>query len=164
MGGLSTTIAVYDEMDAAQKDWDALQAAASTSDIDLADAALVVRNSSGEVVSVQRQEHHGWGKGAVAGAVVGLLFPPSIIAGAVVGGLGGGVVGRLSRCLGRGDIKDLGETMDRGEIAIVVVSAIESVQQVHLLLGRASHRMSRGDMPADEVQMAMDASGLNPRT
>jgi uncharacterized membrane protein len=130
--------------------------------IDLADAALVQRDAEGEVVSVHRQEHHGCGKGPIAGAVVGVLFPPSIVAGAALVGLGGALVGRVSRCLDRHDIKELGETMDRGEIALVVVSAIDSVGTVDQLLAGASHKLSRGNMPADEVQVAMDKAGLNP--
>jgi hypothetical protein len=37
-----------------------------------------------------------WGKrGAIAGGVVGLIFPPSMIAGALVGGAGGGIWGKF---------------------------------------------------------------------
>jgi uncharacterized membrane protein len=162
MSSLSTTVAVYDNLPSAEKDWGTLEEAASLHSIDLADAALVQRDdSSGDVVSLRRQEHHGWGKGAVAGAVVGLIFPPSIVAGAVVGGLGGGLVGRISRCFNRGDIKELGEAMDRGEIAIVVVSKYESVGDVENLLSGASHKLSRGEMSAAEVQTAIDVKELN---
>lgn len=163
MTSLATTVAVYADLSAAEKDWAAVEAAASTSSIDLADSALVERDESGDVVSLHRHGHHGWGKGAVAGAVVGVLFPPSIVAGAVAGGLGGAFVGTISRCLGRGAIKDLGEAMDRGEIALVVVSSRDTVAMVDELLPGASHKLSRGDMPAQDVLTAMDAAGLNPR-
>jgi uncharacterized membrane protein len=163
MAGLSTTVAIYDEMSPAESDWDALEAAAKTSEVDIADAALVRRRGSGDVVSVHRQAHHGWGKGAVAGAIVGVIFPPSLLGSAVAGGLGGALVGRVSRCLGRGDIKDLGEVMDRSEIAVVVVAKVDSGGRVEELLSGASHKLSRGDMPADELLQAMDAAGLNPR-
>jgi uncharacterized membrane protein len=161
MKALSTTVAVYDDLATAQKDWAALENAASTKAIDLADAALVQRNQDGEIQSIQRQEHHGWGKGMVAGAVVGILFPPSLIAGAVVGAGGGGLVSRLSRALDRGDIKDLGEAMDRGEIAIVVVSADTSTETVQQVLSGSKSRLSRGSSTAEDVQVAMDAEGLN---
>jgi uncharacterized membrane protein len=163
MGSLATTVAVYADLAAAEKDWDAIEAAARTSSVDLADSALVERDASGDVVSLHRHGHHGWGKGAVVGAVVGVLFPPSIVAGAVAGGLGGAFVGKISRCLGRGVIRDLGDVMDRGEIALVVVSSTDTVAVVDELLSGASHKLSRGDMPAEEVLTAMDAAGLNPR-
>src|SRR4051812_18163278 len=115
MGALSTTVAVYHDLPAAQKDWAAIENAADTHAIDLADAALVERNSDGSISKLHRQEHHGWGKGAVAGAIVGVIFPPAVVAGAVVGAAGGGLVAGFTRSLDRAAIKDLGETMDRGE-------------------------------------------------
>jgi uncharacterized membrane protein len=162
MSNLSTTVAVYDSLPSAEKDWGDLEEAASMHSIDLADAALVQRDdSTGEVTSLRRQEHHGWGKGAVAGAVVGLVFPPSIVAGAVVGGAGGGLIARISRSFDRGDIKEFGEAMDRGEIAIVAVSSYDSVGEVEKLLTGASHKLSRGEMSAAEVQTEMDVKELD---
>src|ERR1700759_3999055 len=120
MKDLSTTVAVYDDMAAAETDWAAIEAASKDGGIDLADAALVKRDGEG-TTTVARQSHHGWGKGAVAGAVVGLLFPPSLLAGATVGAAGGGVLARMNRSLDRGDIKDLGEVIDSGTIALVVL-------------------------------------------
>ena len=66
--------------------------------------------------------HGGWG-GAAAGAVVGLLFPPSIIGSALVGGAIGGVSGHLWRGMSRSDVKELGELIDAGEAALLVVGA-----------------------------------------
>jgi len=159
MNALSTTIAVYPDRPTAEQDWAALEAAAKS--IDLADAALVVRDENGQLTSTHRQSHHGWGKGAVAGAVVGLLFPPSILAGAVVGGLGGGLIARLSRGLDRNDIKELGEVMDRGEVAIVTVTTQDSIPRLYELLAHNSGIASRGNTPANELQVEMDASGQN---
>src|SRR4051794_19935287 len=90
MQKLSTTVAVYPDIPSAEDDWSAVESAAEADQIHLADAALVRRNADGTVERLEREAHHGWGKGAVAGAVVGLLFPASIVGGAVVGGLGGG--------------------------------------------------------------------------
>ena len=52
------------------------------------------------------------GPGIGVGAVLGLLFPPSIIVGGVVGGVAGGLTGHLWRGLSRADVKELGETLD----------------------------------------------------
>src|SRR3954451_10748655 len=89
MNNLSTTIATYADRVAAEKDWHVVEQSAADGTIDLADGALVVRDGDGGVTTVDRLSHHGWGKGAVAGAVVGLLFPPTLIAGAVAGAAGG---------------------------------------------------------------------------
>ena len=94
---LSTTVAVYTDQRLAESDWDAMEVSAKSGGIDLADAALVRRNLDGTIETLRRNSHHGWGKGAIAGAMVGLIFPPSLIGSAVVGAAGGGIVARLSR-------------------------------------------------------------------
>jgi uncharacterized membrane protein len=157
MRKLSTTIAVYPDLATAQADWAGVEAAAEADSIDLADAVLVEKGTDGTFQATHRHSHHGWGKGAVAGAVVGLLFPPAIVGGAVAGGVGGGVVARLNRSLDRGDLKDLGDAMDSGEIAIVAVTVDQSVQTLTVLLGGASNTLTRASSTAEEVQEALDA-------
>jgi uncharacterized membrane protein len=67
--------------------------------------------------------HGGWG-GAAAGAVVGILFPPAVIGTALVGGAIGAVSGHLWRGISRSDVKELGELLDGGEAALLVVGAV----------------------------------------
>jgi uncharacterized membrane protein len=162
MENLNTTNAIYPDVATAQQDWDAVEQAASTDSIYLADAALVHRNAEGDVERIERQSHHGWGKGAVAGAVVGLLFPATIVAGAVAGGVGGGLIARLNRSLDRGDIKDLGEMMDAGEISIVAITSEDSVDTLKGLLTHASKSVTKASATAEEVRAAMDESGPAP--
>jgi uncharacterized membrane protein len=157
MKNLSTTIGSYSDEASAEKDWAAVESAASAGSIDLADAALVTKAPDGTVSTVNRQSHHGWGKGAVVGAVVGVVFPPSIVAGAVAGGVSGGIVARLNRSLDKGDIKDLGSVMSSGEIALVVLTSQESVETLNQLLEGATDKISRPSSTAEEVQEALMA-------
>jgi uncharacterized membrane protein len=64
--------------------------------------------------------HGGWG-GVAAGAVIGILFPPSIIGMAVVGGAVGSVSGHLWRGMSRADVKELGDMIDAGQAALLIV-------------------------------------------
>ena len=62
--------------------------------IDLIDAVVLVHGTDGKVRFEETADPSGkkWAKrGAIAGGLVGLIFPPSIIAGALIGGAGGGV-------------------------------------------------------------------------
>ena len=150
MKNMSTTVAVYDDLGSAETDWGQLETAAKDGRIDLADAALVTRDDEG-ATTVERHSHHGWGKGAVAGAVVGILFPPSLLAGATVGAAGGAVVARLNRALDRGDIKDLGEVMDSGTIALVVLTTQDTAQAATEVLAGAKKSLTKESAVADEV-------------
>jgi uncharacterized membrane protein len=156
---LSTTVAVYTDQRLAEKDWDAIEVSAKSGGVDLADAALVRRNLDGSIETLRRQSHHGWGKGAIAGAMVGLIFPPSLIGSAVIGAAGGGLVGRLSRKVDRGDIKDLGDVMDEGDVDMVVINDSDSVKTLVDLLEGATKTLSKDSATAEEVREALNESG-----
>jgi uncharacterized membrane protein len=137
MADLETTVAVYHDLRKAESDWSDLEDAAEAHEVEIADAALV-ENSAGKPVVLHRQSHHGWGKGAVAGAVVGVLFPPSILGAAIVGAGGGALVSHMMRSLGRGKVRDLGRTFDSGTIAIVIVTPVGSTPTATAKLQGAS--------------------------
>jgi uncharacterized membrane protein len=87
------------------------------------DAVVVTKDDAGKI-HVNKDEtavrHGGWG-GAAAGAVVGILFPPAILGAAVVGAAVGGVGGHLRRGFSRSDVTELGDLIEQGQAALVVV-------------------------------------------
>ena len=91
---------------------------------------MVTKDDKGKV-HVNKDEtttrHGAWG-GAGVGALVGILFPPSIIGSALVGAAIGGVSGHLWKGMSRADVKEFGDAIDAGEAALVIVgeTTIES--------------------------------------
>src|SRR5215475_887817 len=83
--------------------------------IKLIDAAVVVRGVDGKVRFEETADPSGkkWAKrGAIAGGLVGLIFPPSIIASAVIGAAGGGVWGKIrDKGFQDSDLRSLGESL-----------------------------------------------------
>jgi uncharacterized membrane protein len=164
MTNLDTIVAVYSEkpgpeidrpaLEAAETDWTALEAGANAGEFKIADAALV-ENRNGEALVLHRQSHHGWGQGAVVGAVVGILFPPSIVGAAVVGAGGGALVARMRRALDSGKVKDLGETLRLGARAIIVVSPYQSSNAICNTLKGANTTTIVPSTTVEEVQEAM---------
>ena len=73
--------------------------------------------------------HGAWG-GAAVGAVVGILFPPSIIGSAAVGAAVGGVGGHLWRGMSRADVKEFGDVIDDGQAALVIVGESKVEQAI----------------------------------
>lgn len=88
------------------------------------DSAVISKDAHGHV-HVNKDEmatrHGAWG-GAVVGAVVGLLFPPSLLGFAIVGAGIGGLSGHLWHGLSRSDLKEFGELIDGSEAALIVVA------------------------------------------
>lgn len=118
-------IGTYTSEAAARADYEVVKDLHAVAAVGTYDAAVITKDSSGKV-HVDKDEmatrHGGWG-GAATGAVLGILFPPSIIGTALVGGAIGGVTGHLWRGLSRSDVKELGELIDSGEAALLVVGA-----------------------------------------
>jgi len=123
--GVFLYIGTYPSEAAARADYGIVKDLHSEDVVGTYDAAVVTKDASGKV-HVNKDEmatrHGGWG-GAAAGAVVGILFPPSIIGTAVVGAAIGGVGGHLWRGLSRSDVKELGELIDAGQAALLIVGA-----------------------------------------
>jgi uncharacterized membrane protein len=167
MTNLDTIVAVYSEnpgpdidwpaLEAAEADWAALEAGAEAGEFKIADAALV-ENRNGEALILHRQSHHGWGQGAVVGAVVGILFPPTIVGAAAVGAGGGALVARLRRALDKGKVEDLGETLKGGARAIIVVSPYQSSNAVCNKLKGSNTTAIVPSTTVEEVQAAIRGS------
>ena len=116
-------IGTYPDETAARNDYQVIKGLHSAGAVGTYDAAVVTKDDDGKV-HVNKDEmatrHGAWG-GVAVGAVVGILFPPSIIGTAAVGAAVGGVSGHLWRGMSRADIKEFGEVIDDGTAALVVV-------------------------------------------
>ena len=116
-------IGTYPSEAAARADYDIVKDLHAAGAVGTYDAAVVTKDDAGKV-HVNKDEmatrHGAWG-GAAVGALVGILFPPSILASAAVGAAVGGVGGHLWRGMSRADVKEFGEIIDAGQAALVIV-------------------------------------------
>jgi uncharacterized membrane protein len=116
-------IGTYPDKAQARDDYQVVKDLHSAGAVGSYDAALVTKDDRGNM-HVNKDEmatrHGGWG-GAAAGAVIGILFPPSVIGTALVGAAVGGISGHLWRGMSRSDVKEFGDIIDAGQAALVVV-------------------------------------------
>jgi uncharacterized membrane protein len=116
-------VGTYPDEAAAHDDYQIIKDLHSRGVVGTYDAAVVTKDFDGKVHENKDEmatRHGAWG-GAAVGAAIGLLFPPAIIATAAVGAAVGGVSGHLWRGMSRADVKELGEVIDDGAAALVVV-------------------------------------------
>ena len=120
--------------------------------LELVDAAAVVKSAEGKVSFVETADPSGkkWAKrGAIAGGLVGLIFPPSILVSAAVGGAGGGIWGKLrDKGFKDDELKAVGESLTPGSSAIIAVAEDKVVQQLETGL-KGYERLTRHLMNAD---------------
>jgi len=125
-------IGTYPDETAARDDYGVIKDLHAAGAVGTYDAAVVTKDDSGKV-HVNKDEmatrHGAWG-GAAVGAVVSILFPPSLIAGAAVGAAAGGVGGHLWRGMSRADVKEFGDVIDDGQAALVIVGESKVEQAV----------------------------------
>jgi uncharacterized membrane protein len=141
---------VYPDVDTAEQDYQAVKDMYyETNLIDTFDAAVVGKKKSGKVKIYKKHEqptrHGGWvgaGWGLATGLVVA-LFPAAaigggLLAGTTAAGAGlGAIAGHVSGGMSRGDLKDLGETLDAGEAALVVAAASDVAAKVQAAMSQA---------------------------
>jgi uncharacterized membrane protein len=136
-------LGVYPSSVRAEADFDDLAKLHKSGRVGTYDAAIVEKDEHG-AVSLKKHEtptqHASW-TGIGVGAFIGLLFPPSIIAGALVGGVAGAVAGHLWKGMSRADVKELGEALDAGDSALIVIGSPDLREQTERILSGAQQRI-----------------------
>ncbi len=118
-------IATYDDVAGARQDYQEVKQAHSQGLIGEYDAAIVWKNDKGkiEIDSVSDEASRMWlWAGLGIGALIGLIFPPSILATSAIGALSGAVIGKFRDGIAQNDLEQIGEALDGDNAALVVVA------------------------------------------
>jgi uncharacterized membrane protein len=162
--GVFLFIATYPDEASAQADYDVVKALHIVDAVGRFDAAVVTKDAKGKV-HVNKDETStragAWG-GIAAGALLGLLFPPSILGSAAVLGAAGGFAGHLFGGMSRKDVKELGEFIDEGEAALLVIGDLtisEALEKAELRAEKQMRKQIKVDAKALDQEAAAAAAG-----
>ena len=138
-------IATYDDKAKADQDYQSLLELHNEGWIGTYDVGVVAKSDKGKLDIVRHTDSTGKGarRGAVIGAVLGVLFPPSLVAGAVAGGLVGTAVGHSMNDIPRHDLKEIGDMIENGQIAMVVLGQLQIEEGLHKATKRAIKEYQR---------------------
>ena len=151
----------YEDGFAAEADFRDIKAAHHAGLIGKYDSALFTKEGDGKVKvlntdSTTRTKGAKWG--LATGAVVGLLFPPSLIAGLVWGGGIGTLVGHLAKGWSHKDIKELGEALEVGETGVVLIAEATPDVAVSRILKQATKTEQKTiEENAEEIRKSLDS-------
>jgi uncharacterized membrane protein len=152
-------VATYPNEAAAKADYQVVKGLHSSGLVGSYDAAVITKDANGKVHENKDETatRHGAWWGVAAGAVLGAIFPPSIIGTAAVGGLVGGVSGHLAKGMNRASVKELGDFIEPGHAGLVVVGETRIEQAIQDAVTRAEKETAEelGVDPKD-IDRALD--------
>jgi uncharacterized membrane protein len=133
-GDAALLIAQFADMDAAKRTYEDLRQAESQQRFSI-DGVLVVNSDADGKIHVQKMTDHttrtGFAWGAVAGVVLGVIFPPSVLASAATLGAAGAIAGKVGNELNKGDVaKELAGALPPGSSGIIALAQLKDVEQV----------------------------------
>lgn len=155
MGQAHLCLGLYDDVATAERDYQSLKVLHSSGRVAAYDAAVVFKDHDGKVAIQDRKKDQAtatW-TGVGVGAFVGLLFPPAIVATALVGGVTGALVGRAHAGLTKREVEDLGDALQANEAALVVVGDAQLPERLEQVLPGAKHRLAQ-EVDLDQEQFA----------
>jgi uncharacterized membrane protein len=158
--GMIVMVGQYASQDDAFADLDAIRMLKDEKFIGDFEAAVFEKQEGGKVkildtVSTNRT----WGAkaGLISGAVLGVIFPPSIIALGLTGAGVGALVGNIMNGLHRGDVKEMGEALDEGTVGLVFFGEDTTEEGVERLLKKAAKLQKKMvDAEADAMKQSID--------
>lgn len=162
-------VGVYDNVEAAEADYELVKELHTQADlIEAYDAAVVERKPDGKV-KIRKKHETPTRAGGVLGAGVGLatglvvaLFPFAAIGGgllAVTTGGGaalGAVAGHAAAGVSRQDLKDFGEQLDAGQAGLVVVGTVDMGPRIEEAM-RQAKKVQTKQLTADTAAIEADA-------
>ena len=153
--------AIYDEIADAEADYEAVFDLHAAGAIGTFDSAVIRKEDDGKVrvTKTEKPTQHGAWTGAAVGALVGIIFPPAVIGSAIVGAGAGALTGHLSKGISRGDLKDLGDELEAGSAAVIVLGESKIQEQLETALTGANKLIEKQvDADADELEREIDAA------
>lgn len=159
-GAYTLIAADFADTDIAMEAYEALKKVEDGATVKI-DGVVVVRRDAGGKLEVQKATDHstreGLTWGAVGGAVLGVLFPPSIIGSALVVGAGGGLIGKLRERHHKKELaKELEDAIAPGHSGIIALVSNPSEVKIRTALEKADRIVEKAvdDAAAADIKAA----------
>lgn len=157
--GTFILVATYPDELAAREDYQVVKEAHKEGLVGSYDAAVITKDVTGKIHENKDETstRHGAWWGVAAGAAVGVLFPPSILGAAAVGGVIGGVSGHLAKGMSRSQAKELGDFINPGEAGLLVVGESKVEEALTKSIRRAEKQTAKElDVNPKDVDRVME--------
>ena len=141
-GDMALLVARFADPSVAGEAYEALREAEAEKSLRIDGVLVVDAGEDGKIHVRKMTDHHtkrGTMWGAVAGGALALIFPPTIIAGAVAGGVIGAAVGKVGNVVTKGQVaSELADVITPGTSGILAVLQLADVEEVKATIPEAS--------------------------
>lgn len=141
-GAYTLIVADFNDTETA---WDAYELLKSVEDgrtVELEGVIVVKREDDGQIVVQKTSDHstrRGLGWGVVGGVVLGVIFPPSIIASAVVLGAGGAAIGKAREVHHKKELaEELQDALEPGHSGLIALVSDPGAVEIRKALEKAN--------------------------
>jgi uncharacterized membrane protein len=153
--------AVYPNEEQAKTILETLEKMHRASTITLKDAALVSKAADGKIQIQETRElttRKGAKRGAMVAGIFGLIYPPSLIASALVGaGVGAGWGKLRDTGINNSSLKSVADGLQPGQVAVVALAEEQSGAQVESTFQGFEAHLDRSSLSTEE-SAALDAA------
>ena len=153
--------AIYDDVADAEADYEAVFDLHAAGAIGTFDSAVIEKDADGKVLSTRPRSPLSTAPGPEPASAPwsGIIFPPAIIGSAIVGAGAGGLIGHLRGGVSRDDLKDLGDELEAGSAAVIVLGESKIEEQLEKAVTRSNKLIEKQiDADADELKREIDAA------
>lgn len=141
-GAYTLIVADFSDTDTA---WDAYEVLKSVEDgrtLEIEGVIVVKREDDGQIVVQKTSDHstrRGLGWGVVGGVILGVIFPPSILASAVVLGAGGAAIGKAREVHHKKELaEELEDALDPGHSGLIALVSDPGAVEIRRALEKAN--------------------------
>ena len=153
-------VASFATLDEAKEAYELLKDADDGRTLRIDGVVVLTHDDDGKLKVVKVTDHStrtGLAWGALGGLLVGVFFPPSLLAGAVVGGAAGAVIGKTRQVHHKHEIADrLAETIGADQSGLIAMVTDPRAEKLQKALEKADNIVSEAvdKAAADELRAA----------
>lgn len=113
----------YPSEDAAKADYEELKKAHGEGWVGSYDVGIVVKDENGKIHVKRHTDSTKTGAwtGLAVGALLGVIFPPSVLVSGALGAGAGALIGHSFNDISKGDLKQIGDFLQDNEAALVIL-------------------------------------------
>jgi uncharacterized membrane protein len=125
-------VGAYEDESSAENDYDVFLELHKEGWVGSYDIGIVTKDENGKIDIKRHTDSTGKGakRGLAVGALIGVIFPPSILVSGAVGAGAGAALGHRFNDISKEDMKEIGSYIEDNEAAMVVIGDLQVQEMV----------------------------------